>query len=135
MTTGRGALLAFSALAACARHESLEESAPSVSSAEALAELRAAVPELPSALTGPATSMNVETAQLAQAKTSERLAHAVTLPASECPRAHVLRDRICELAEHICHAGGSVAEVKMRCDSSSSQCEQAKEHVSGQCRP
>jgi hypothetical protein len=123
-------LLFVSILAACARRGPSAES-----SSVSVEKVRAALPGLPSSLTAPTKEMDAATAVLALAETAKRLPESLASSAPDCSRARTVRDRMCELADYVCHLGGSNLSVRGRCDGASSRCEGAKETVAAQCRP
>jgi hypothetical protein len=119
------ALLLVALLGSCARKERA-----STGQAEAPASV------LPSSLRGDVAAMDFTSAKSQLTETARQLEDVVALGTPDCPLAHALRDRVCELSAHLCVLADkdpSRGEVRAACKDGGERCERAKERVSMQC--
>jgi hypothetical protein len=91
---------------------------------------------LPNSLREDVAAMDFTTASSRLAETARQLDDALALGTPDCPLAHALRDRLCELSAHICALADKdpgAADVRAACKDGGERCDRAKERVSTQC--
>jgi len=116
------ALVFVALLGSCARKE-----APSNGQGESM---------LPSSLRGDVTAMDFTSATGQLAETARQLDDTLALSTPDCPLAHALRDRLCELSAHLCALADKdpgAAAVRAACKDGGERCDRAKERVPTQC--
>jgi hypothetical protein len=77
--------------------------------------------------------MDATASEQALDRAYKELGDALSLAAPDCNVVRSLRDRICDLAEHICRLAAADPEIKIRCDDGRIRCSDAKTRVGVQC--
>jgi hypothetical protein len=131
--TGLVALASLVAFVACSKEVTPQETIRAPAAVASQSPQGAAQRERVGSSRPNVADLDLGAAEKALADASKELGNALALATPDCSVLRPLRDRICELSEHICRLGGADPEINVRCEDGKRRCSDAKDRVGSQC--